>query len=164
MAEAFPESRFVGFDIHRPSIEAARELAGQAGLSDRVRFEVASAVEFLGTDYDLVTSYDCLHDMGDPAAAARAARRAIAENGTWMIVEPNVSEEPNDNLGDPVRRGFCAGSLLFCLPAALAQTGPEALGNHPGEATLRELVTSAGWSRWRRASQTPVHRVFETRP
>jgi SAM-dependent methyltransferase len=164
MAEAFPASRFVGFDNHEPSIAAARALAADAGVSDRVRFEVASAGEFPGAGYDLITSYDCLHDLGDPAAAARHARRAIADTGSWMIVEPNVSERLNDNLRDPVRRGFCAGSLTFCLPAALAQAGPHALGNHAGEDTLRALVTGAGWSRWRHVRDTPVHRVYQARP
>jgi 2-polyprenyl-3-methyl-5-hydroxy-6-metoxy-1,4-benzoquinol methylase len=164
MAQAFPASTFVGFDYHRPSIEAASKLAAEAGVADRVSFEVASAQEFPGTGYDLITCYDCLHDMGDPAGAARRARQAIADDGTLMIVEPNTSERLEDNLGNPVRRMFLAGSIIFCLPAALAQCGPHALGNHAGEHAIRDIVVGAGWSRWRRATETPVNLIYEARP
>ncbi|HKS52739.1 MAG TPA: class I SAM-dependent methyltransferase [Pseudonocardiaceae bacterium] len=164
MAQAFPASTFVGFDYHRPSIEAASKLAAEAGVAERVSFEVASAQEFPGTGYDLITCYDCLHDMGDPAGAARHARQAIADDGTWMIVEPNTSERLEDNIGDPVRRMFMAGSMIFCLPTALAQHGPYALGNHAGEHAIRDIVIEAGWSRWRRATETPVNLVYEARP
>ncbi|HEY2225407.1 class I SAM-dependent methyltransferase [Actinomycetospora sp.] len=164
MAEAFPASRFVGFDYHRPSIEAARALATDAGVGDRVRFEVASAHDFPGTGYDLLTCYDCLHDMGDPGGAAAHARAAVAEDGTWMIVEPNASENLADTVGNPIARLFTAASVAICLPAAMAQGGPVALGNHAGEDAVRDLVTEAGWSRWRRATETPVNRVYEARP
>jgi 2-polyprenyl-3-methyl-5-hydroxy-6-metoxy-1,4-benzoquinol methylase len=164
MAQAFPASTFVGFDYHRPSIESARKLAAEAGVADRVSFEVASAQEFPGTGYDLITCYDCLHDMGDPAGAARHARQAIADDGTWMIVEPNTSERLEDNISSPVRRMFMAGSMIFCLPAALAQPGSYALGNHAGEQAIRDIVVGEGWSRWRRATETPVNLVYEARP
>jgi 2-polyprenyl-3-methyl-5-hydroxy-6-metoxy-1,4-benzoquinol methylase len=164
MAQAFPASTFIGFDYHRPSIEAASKLAAEAGVTDRVSFEVASAQEFPGTGYDLITCYDCLHDMGDPAGAARHARQAIADDGTWMIVEPNTSDRLEDNIGNPVRRMFMAGSMIFCLPAALAQHGPQALGNHAGEHAIRDIVVGAGWSRWRRATETPVNLIYEARP
>ena len=164
MAQAFPASTFVGFDYHRPSIEAASKLAAQAGVADRVSFEVASAQEFPGTGYDLITCYDCLHDMGDPAGAVRHARQTIADDGTLMIVEPNTSEQLENNIGNPVRRMFMAGSMIFCLPTALAQHGPYALGNHAGERAIRDIVVAAGWSRWRRATETPVNLVYEARP
>ncbi|MCA1835650.1 MAG: class I SAM-dependent methyltransferase, partial [Actinobacteria bacterium] len=164
MAQAFPASTFVGFDYHRPSIESARKLAAEAGVGDRVSFEVASAQEFPGTGYDLITCYDCVHDLGDPAGGARHARQAIAEDGTWMIVEPNTSERLEDNISNPVRRMFMAGSLIFCLPAALAQQGTYALGNHAGEQAIRDIVVGEGWSRWRRATETPVNLVYEARP
>ncbi|HEX6403234.1 MAG TPA: class I SAM-dependent methyltransferase [Pseudonocardiaceae bacterium] len=164
MAQAFPASTFVGFDYHRQSIEAASKLAAEAGVADRVSFEVASAQEFPGTGYDLITCYDCLHDMGDPAGAARHARQTIADDGTLMIVEPNTSEQLENNIGNPVRRMFMAGSMIFCLPTALAQHGPYALGNHAGERAIRDIVVAAGWSRWRRATETPVNLVYEARP
>ena len=164
MAQAFPASTFVGFDYHRPSIEAAGKLAAEAGVADRVSFEVASAQEFPGTGYDLITCYDCLHDMGDPAGAVRHARQTIADDGTLMIVEPNTSEQLENNIGNPVRRMFMAGSMIFCLPTALAQHGPYALGNHAGERAIRDIVVAAGWSRWRRATETPVNLVYEARP
>jgi 2-polyprenyl-3-methyl-5-hydroxy-6-metoxy-1,4-benzoquinol methylase len=164
MAQAFPASTFVGFDYHQPSIEAARKLAAEAGVGDRVSFEVASAQEFPGTGYDLITCYDCVHDLGDPAGAARHARQAIADDGTWMIVEPNTSERLEDNISNPLRRMFMAGSMIFCLPAALAQHGPYALGNHAGEQAIRDIVVGERWSRWRRATETPVNFVYEARP
>jgi 2-polyprenyl-3-methyl-5-hydroxy-6-metoxy-1,4-benzoquinol methylase len=113
MAQAFPNSTFVGSDYHEGSIEAARQRAAEAGVGDRVSFEVASAQNFPGTGYDLITCYDCLHDMGDPAAAARHAHQAIADDGTWMIVEPNTSERLEDNINNPVRRMFMAGSMRW---------------------------------------------------
>ena len=164
MAQAFPRSTFVGFDYHRPSVDAARKLAADAGIGDRVRFEVATAQDFPGSGYDLITSFDCLHDMGDPGGAAAHARRAIADDGTWMIVEPNASEDLAENVGNPVGRMFYAASVAICLPAAVAQGGPVALGNHPGEGPVRDLVVAAGWSRWRRATENPVNRVYEARP
>jgi len=164
MAQAFPASTFVGFDYHRPSVDAARKLAADAGMGDRVHFEVATAQDFPGSGYDLITNFDCLHDMGDPGGAAAHARRAIADDGTWMIVEPNASEDLAENVGNPVGRMFYAASVAICLPAAVAQDGPVALGNHAGEDAVRDLVTAAGWSRWRRATENPVNRVYEARP
>lgn len=164
MAEAFPASRFVGFDYHGPSIEAARKAAAETGIRDRVRFEVASASEFPGSGYDLITAYDCVHDMGDPAAVARRARGALTDDGTFMMVEPNASGRLEENLNNPIARLILGASLAICLPSAIAQHGPYALGNHAGEDAMREIVTNAGFTRWRRAAETPVNLIYEARP
>jgi ubiquinone/menaquinone biosynthesis C-methylase UbiE len=161
MGQAYPRSDFVGFDYHAASIEAARERAQKAGVADRVTFEVAQSTDFPGQDYDLVTHFDCLHDMGDPTAAARRVYDTLAEDGTWMIVEPFANDNVQDNL-NPVGRVYYAASTLVCVPASLAHHGP-ALGAQAGEARIRQVVTEAGFGRFRRASQTPFNLVFEAR-
>lgn len=163
MAEAFPSSRFTGFDYHARSVDRASKAAADAGLSDRVRFAVASAAEFPGTGYDLVTTFDCLHDMGQPVAAARHIRQALSADGAWLLVEPAAADDLAGNL-NPVGRLYYAFSTLLCVPNALAQEPAVVLGNQAGEARLRDLVTEAGFTRFRRAAQTPFNLVFEARP
>jgi 2-polyprenyl-3-methyl-5-hydroxy-6-metoxy-1,4-benzoquinol methylase len=163
MAEAFPRSEFVGFDYHGPSIEHARAAAEQAGVADRVSFEVATAKEYQGTGYDLVAVFDCLHDMGDPVGAAAHVLETLHEDGTWMIVEPNAGDHLEDNL-NPVGRVFYGASTLVCTPASRDQEVGLALGAQAGEARLREVVTEGGFSRFRRAAETPFNIVLEARP
>jgi ubiquinone/menaquinone biosynthesis C-methylase UbiE len=163
MAKAYPQSRFHGFDYHEGSIEIAREQAGKAGVSDRIRFEVAAGKSFPGTDYDFITFFDCLHDMGDPAGAAAHVRKTLAPDGTWMIVEPYAEDAPEAN-HNPVGRIFYSASTMLCVPASMAQETGAALGAQAGEQKIREVVTSGGFSRFRRASQTPFNLVFEARP
>src|SRR5215813_4277354 len=163
MAQAFPGSTFVGFDYHPPSIEAARERARSAGLADRVRFEVAAAKSYPGSRYDLVTFFDCLHDMGDPVGAARHVHESLAPDGTWMLVEPFAHDRVEDNL-NPLGRLFYSVSTLVCTQASLAQEVGLALGAQAGEARLRDVVTKAGFTRFRRATETPFNLVFEARP
>lgn len=163
MAQAFPRSRFVGFDSHARSIELARERARTAGVGDRVRFEVASSTDYPGGDYDLVTHFDCLHDMEDPVGAARHTRRSLAKNGTWMIVEPFAADRPEDN-HNVVGRVFYSASTMLCVPHSLSLRGP-ALGAQAGEARLRKVVVDGGgFSAMRRATQTPFNLVLEARP
>ncbi|HEY2732097.1 MAG TPA: class I SAM-dependent methyltransferase [Polyangia bacterium] len=163
MARTYPRSHFVGFDYHAASIETARRRAREAGVSDRVRFEVASAQDFAGTDFDLVACFDCLHDMSDPAGAARHIRGALAEDGTWLLVEPFASDRIEENL-NPVGRVFYGASTVFCVPCSLAGHGP-ALGAQAGEARLRSIVVEqGGFSRFRRATETPFNLVLEARP
>jgi SAM-dependent methyltransferase len=163
MAEAFPHARFVGFDYHPQSIEQARAAAERAGLSDRVSFEVASAKEFPGSDYDLVAMFDCLHDMGDPVGAARHVLRSLREDGTWLIVEPFANDRLEDNL-NPVGRVFYSASTMVCTPASRDQEVGLALGAQAGEARLSEVVGEAGFTRFRRATETPFNLVLEARP
>ncbi len=163
MAEAFPSSSFVGADYHDGSIETARTRAAEAGVSDRVRFEVAPAASYGGGDYDLVTMFDCLHDMGDPVGAARHVRSTLRPDGTWMIVEPNAGDRVEDNL-NPVGRAYYAFSTLLCTPASLSQEVGLALGAQAGEARIREVVEAAGFTRFRRVAETPFNLVFEARP
>ncbi len=162
MAKAYPGSTFVGFDSHAGSIELARQRARAAGVADRVTFEVASATDFSGTGYDLITHFDCFHDLEDPRSAAAHARRAIAPGGTWMMVEPFAGDRPEHN-HNPVGRGFYSASTMICVPHSMSQGGP-ALGAQAGEARLRELVTAGGWSSFRRATETPFNLVLEARP
>ena len=162
LAKAFPRSTFVGFDYHRASIERARARAVEAGVSDRVQFEVATAKDYRGT-YDLVTCFDCLHDMGDPVGAATHVRQSLTTNGTWLLVEPNAADRTEDNL-NPVGRLFYSVSTLVCTQASLAQEVGTALGAQAGEARLRDVVTRAGFTRFRRATETPFNLVFEARP
>jgi 2-polyprenyl-3-methyl-5-hydroxy-6-metoxy-1,4-benzoquinol methylase len=164
MAQAFPNSAFVGFDYHNDSIVAARKLAAEAGVVDRVSFTVSTASDFPGTGYDLVTSYDCVHDMGNPGEVASQVRQALADDGTWMIVEPNMPGELTELAANPFGRLFAGASATICLPSALAQHGDHALGNHAGEDALRHIVTGAGFGRWRRATETPVNAIYEARP
>ena len=163
MAEAFPNSTFAGFDYHPESIERAREAARQAGVLGRVWFEVAGAKDFPGTRYDLVTFFDCLHDMGDPVGASAHVRRTLDRDGTWMIVEPFANDSLEDNL-NPVGRMFYSGSTMICTPASLAQEVGLGLGAQAGEARLREVVTRGGFSRFRRAHETPFNLILEARP
>jgi 2-polyprenyl-3-methyl-5-hydroxy-6-metoxy-1,4-benzoquinol methylase len=163
MAKAFPKSRFVGFDSHEKSIALARQRAKQAGVADRVTFEVAKSTDYPGNGYDLVAHFDCLHDMEDPVGAARHVRNTIARDGTWMIVEPFAADLPEQN-HNPVGRVFYSASTLLCVPHSLAHHGP-ALGAQAGESRLREVVvTGGGFSRLRRATETPFNIVLEARP
>jgi 2-polyprenyl-3-methyl-5-hydroxy-6-metoxy-1,4-benzoquinol methylase len=163
MAQAFPNSSFIGFDFHPQSIELARQRAADAGVGNRVRFEVAKAKEYPGNDYDFVTFFDCLHDMGDPKGAAAHVRETLKPNGTWMIVEPFAGDRLEDNL-NPVGRSFYSASTLICTPASLAQEVGTALGAQAGEARLREIILSAGFTRFRRATQTPFNLILEAKP
>ena len=159
MAKAFPNSTFVGYDFHPPSIEAARKNAAEQGLSDRMTFDVATAQDFPGAEYDLITFFDCLHDLGDPEGALRRAEQTLAQDGTVMIVEPNASANVLDNR-NPIGRSFSSSSVVVCLPAALAQNGPQALGNHAGEAAMRALAERAGLRDWRLGLETMANRVY----
>jgi SAM-dependent methyltransferase len=161
MAQAFPRSRYFGYDSHAPSIEAARERAAEAGVGDRVTFEVASATDFPGRAYDLVCHFDCLHDMENPIGAGRRVREVLAADGSWMIVEPFAADRREDN-HNPVGRVFYSASTMLCVPHSLSQRGP-ALGAQAGEARLRRIVEEAGFTRFRRATQTPFNLVLEAR-
>jgi SAM-dependent methyltransferase len=163
MAQAFPRARFVGFDYHEPSIERAREAATRAGLGDRVSFEVAPAKQYPGGQYDLVAMFDCLHDMGDPVGAAAHVLETLDADGTWLIVEPYAGDRLEDNLG-PVGRVFYGASTLVCTPASRDQEVGLALGAQAGEARLRQVVTAGGFTRFRRATETPFNLVLEARP
>jgi SAM-dependent methyltransferase len=163
MARAYPTSTFVGFDYHAPSIERARALAAEAGVADRVRFEIARAQDYPGTGYDLVAFFDCLHDMGDPVGAARHVRASLAADGTWLLVEPFAHDRVEDNL-NPVGRIFYSASTMICTPASLAQEVGMALGAQAGETRLRDVVTKGGFTRFRRATETPFNLIFEVRP
>jgi SAM-dependent methyltransferase len=162
MAKAFPNARFAGFDYHAPSVEVARQAAHDAGLGDRVSFEVAAAKSFPGSGYDLVCCFDCLHDMGDPVGAAQHVRQALADDGSWMIVEPMAGDRVEDNL-NPVGRVYYAASTMICTPASMSQEVGLALGAQAGEARLRAVVTQGGFSRFRRATETPFNLVLEAR-
>jgi ubiquinone/menaquinone biosynthesis C-methylase UbiE len=163
MAEAFPESTFVGSDYHEGSIQTARERAESAGVADRVRFEVAPAAAYSGSGYDLVTMFDCLHDMGDPVGAARHVRSTLKPDGTWMIVEPRAGDRVEENL-NPVGRAYYGFSTLLCTPASLSQDVGLALGAQAGEARIRDVIGAGGFTRFRRAAETPFNLVFEARP
>jgi SAM-dependent methyltransferase len=163
MAQAFPNSRFYGFDYHDKSVEGARESAKRAGVADRVKFEVAAAKGYTGKDYDFVTVFDCLHDMGDPVGAAKHVRESLAKDGTWMIVEPFANDDLKDNL-NPVGRVYYSFSTLLCTPCSRSQEVGLCLGAQAGEARMREVVTSAGFGRFRRATETPFNIVYEARP
>ena len=162
MAEAYPASSFTGFDYHAPSIDHARTAAHQAGLADRARFEVASAQAFPGQGYDLVTVFDCLHDMGDPVGAAAHVRASLADGGSWMIVEPFAGDRLEDNL-NPVGRVFYSASTFICTPASRSQAVGRCLGAQAGEARLREVVKAGGFTSFRRAAETPFNLIFEAR-
>ena len=163
MAKAFPRSTFVGSDYHAGSIETARRRASEAGVSDRVSFEVEPAAAFSGGEYDLVTVFDCLHDMGDPVGAARHVRSSLAPDGTWMIVEPRAGDRTEENF-NPVGRTFYGFSTLLCTPASLSQEVGLALGAQAGEARIRGVLEEGGFSSFRRAAETPFNLVFEARP
>jgi 2-polyprenyl-3-methyl-5-hydroxy-6-metoxy-1,4-benzoquinol methylase len=160
MAQAYPRSRFLAIDDHAPSIERARRRAEATGVADRVTFEVAT--ELSGAGYDLIACFDCLHDDEDPRAAAARARAAIADDGTWLVVEPYAHDRPEHN-HTAIGRVYYAASTMLCIPHSLALGGP-ALGAQAGEARLREVVLAGGWSTLRRATETPFHLVLEARP
>lgn len=162
MAKAFPRSRFVGFDYHGPSIERAREAAKEAAVAGNARFEIASSTAFPGI-FDFVAFFDCLHDMGDPAGAAKHVRRSLKDDGTWMIVEPFAHDHLAGNL-NPVGRIYYAASTFICTPASLSQEVGLGLGAQAGEARLRDVVKSGGFTRFRRATETPFNMVLEARP
>ena len=163
MSKSYPNSEFVGFDYHEKSIETASQRAKDAHVGERIRFEVASAKSYPGTDYDFVTFFDCLHDMGDPVGASSHVRGSLKKDGTWMIVEPFAGDKLEDNL-NPIGRAFYGASTLLCTPASLSQEVGLALGAQAGEKRLREVVTSGGFSHFRRATQTPFNLIFEARP
>lgn len=163
MAEAFPHSTFVGFDYHAESIHQARERAGSAGVSGRVRFEVASANSFHGTGFDLVTTFDALHDMGDPVGAAAHVHRSLTTDGTWMIVEPMAGDRVEENL-NPVGRAFYGFSTMLCTPASLSQDVGLALGTQAGPTRIRDVVTKGGFTRFAKVAETPFNQVLEVRP
>ncbi len=162
MAQAFSHATITGFDYHPASIEAARRAADKAGVGDRVSFEVASAKAYPGTGYDLVTFFDCLHDMGDPVGAARHVRQSLGAGGTWMLVEPFANDRLEDNL-NPIGRLYYGASTLLCTPASLSQEVGLALGAQAGEKRLRDVLSEAGFSRVRRVAETPANMVLEAR-
>lgn len=165
MAQAFPSSRFVGFDAHSPSVDAARKRAADAGLSDRVRFEVADCRGYPADGYDLITFFDALHDLGDPVGAAAYARAALAPSGTLMLVEPFAADDLTTNLvTNPGAAFYYAASAFICTPNSLAQPVATALGAQAGEARLREVLTEAGYRTVRRVAETPLNMVLEARP
>jgi SAM-dependent methyltransferase len=162
MAKAYPKSEIIGFDFHRPSIEWARKEAEKEGLKN-IRFEVAGSTDYPGDDYDLVAFFDCFHDMGNPSGAARHVLQTLKKkDGTWMLVEPFGNDKVEDNL-NPLGRVFYSASTLICVPSSLNENGP-ALGAQAGEAKTKEVVTGAGFSRFRRATQTPFNLVYEAKP
>ena len=162
MAKAFPSSQFIGIDYHGASIETARKRAAEAGVSN-ARFEVADAVSYSASGLDFIAFFDCLHDMADPSGAARHARNALKPDGSCMIVEPFAGDSVADNL-NPVGRVFYGASSLICVPVSLARHGP-ALGAQAGEQTLRDVVVrQGGFTRFRRATETPFNIVLEARP
>lgn len=162
MAEAFPNSKFFGFDYHQASIERARERARRAGVGDHIQFQIATAKAFPGDNYDLITFFDCLHDMGDPVGAAKHVKQALAPGGVWMIVEPFANDALEDNL-NPVGRVFYAASTMICTPASKAQEVGLALGAQSGEQRMREVVLSGGFASFRRAAQTPFNLIYEAK-
>jgi ubiquinone/menaquinone biosynthesis C-methylase UbiE len=163
MAQNYPGARVTGSDYHDGSIELARKRAADAGVAERVTFEVAGAQDFGGSGYDLVTTFDCLHDMGDPLAAAWHIRRSLAPDGTWMIVEPFAQDDPTGNM-NPVGRVYYNFSTFLCLPNAKSQSGGYTLGAQAGEAAIRRVVTDAGFTRFARVAETPFNIVYEARP
>lgn len=162
MAQAYPRSRVVGFDYHEESIDSARREAF-AVACENVSFERARAQDYPGTTYDLVTFFDCLHDMGDPVGAARHVRKSLAPDGTWLLVEPYANDRLEDNL-NPIGRVYYAFSTTICTPASKSQEVGLGLGAQAGEARIRDVVTQAGFTRFRRAAQTPFNLVYEIRP
>ncbi len=162
MTQAFPNSTFVGYDYHDDSIKMARQRAAEAGVSERVTFEVVKAKDYPGNDFDFVAFFDCLHDMGDPVGAAAHVKDSLAEDGTWMIVEPFAGDNVEDNL-NLVGRAFYSASTLLCTPASLSQEVGLALGAQAGEARIKDVVTKGGFTNFRRASETPFNLVYEAK-
>jgi SAM-dependent methyltransferase len=163
MAQSYPKSQFFGFDYHAPSVEWARAEALKAGVADRVTFSTASAKAFPGKDYDLVAFFDCLHDMGDPVGASGHVRQSLRPDGTWMIVEPYANDRLEENL-NPIGRIYYSASTMICTPASLSQEVGLGLGAQAGEARLKNVVTKGGFSRFRRATETPFNLILEARP
>jgi SAM-dependent methyltransferase len=162
MAKAYPKSRFVGIDFHKPSIETAGQRAAAGGVSDRVRFETATAQAYTERDFDLICFFDCLHDMGDPVGAARQARQALKDDGTVLLVEPFAGDTLAAN-STPVGRLYYAASTMVCTPNSLSQDVGLALGAQAGEARLEKVFTEAGFTRFRRATETPFNLILEAR-
>jgi len=163
MAKAFPNSEFTGYDFHPSSIEHATAHAAQHAVTANTRFKVAAAKEYAGTGFDLVTFFDCLHDMGDPTGAAAHVRQSLKPDGSWMIVEPMAGDRLEDNL-NPVGRIYFGGSTMFCVPTSLSQEVGAALGAQAGEAKLREVIGTGGFRSIRRAAETPFNMILEARP
>ncbi len=163
LAQQYPQSHMMGCDYHGGSIELARKRAADAGVADRISFDVASAQDFTGSGYDLVTTFDCLHDMGDPVGAAEHIRRSLDADGTWLIVEPAAGDTIADNL-NPVGRVYYGFSTFLCVPNALSQPGGYSLGAQAGEKAIGVVVRQAGFTRFRRAAETPFNIVYEARP
>jgi SAM-dependent methyltransferase len=163
LADAFPASAVRGFDPHHRSIELARKAAADAGVDGRCAFDVARAQTFPGTGYGLVTTFDCLHDMGDPVGAAQHIRSALTEDGTWLIVEPYAGDRPAENL-TPVGRLYYSFSTFLCVPHAISEGAEDALGNQAGERPIEAVVREGGFRTFRRVAQTPFNLVYEARP
>ena len=163
MAKTYPNSKFYGFDYHGPSIERAREAAKEAGVEDRVTFEVASAKDFNGGAYDMIAIFDALHDMGDPVGAAKHIRESLAPDGSWLLVEPFANDDLADNL-NPCGRIFYSASTMICPPASLSQAVGMGLGAQAGEKRLRQVAEDAGFTHFKRATETPFNLVFDVRP
>jgi SAM-dependent methyltransferase len=162
MAQAYPKSQFFGFDYHQPSLDRATVLAKEAGVGDRITFAPATAKDFPGKDFGLVAFFDCLHDMGDPVGAGRHVKQALGQDGVWMIVELFAHDNLKDNL-NPVGRVFYGASTFICTPASLSQEVALGLGAQAGERRLRQVATEAGFTRFRRAAETPFNMIFEAR-
>lgn len=163
MAEAFPKSKFFAYDYHPSSIEKARQRAWKAGLSEHIEFKVSTAKEFPNEQYDLVTMFDCLHDMGDPVGAAAHVLETLKPDGTWMIVEPFAHDDMKNNIND-IGRVFYSASTMICTPASRAQEVGLALGAQAGEKKIAEVVKKGGFTRFRRAAETPFNIVYEAKP
>jgi len=163
MAQAYPNSRFYGFDYHGPSIERARQAATDAGVGERIEFAAASAKDYPGGDFDMACIFDALHDMGDPVGAAAHIRQSLKPDGTWLLVEPNAQDELVDNL-NPIGRMMLSASTMICTPASQSQEVGLALGAQAGPRRLKKVTEDAGFTRFRRATETPFNLVFEVRP
>jgi ubiquinone/menaquinone biosynthesis C-methylase UbiE len=163
MAKAFPKSTFVGYDFHPASVTQARVHAEQHGVTANTRFEFALASEFPGKDLDLVTFFDCLHDMGDPVGAARHVRQALKPDGNWMVVEPAAGDRLEENL-NPVSRLYYAASTMICVPTSLDQPVGAAFGAQAGLAKLSSAITQGGFGHVRKATETPFNMILEARP
>src|SRR5580698_3253728 len=162
MAKSYPKSKFFGFDYHKPSVEKARKKAKEAGVADRVTFEVAPAKDFPGKDYDLVAFFDCLHDMGDPVGAAKHVHQTLAKDGTWMLVEPFANDDTATNHG-PIGRIYYSASATICVPCSLAQEVALGLGAQAGPARIEDVVRKGGFTHFRKAAETPFNLVYEVR-
>jgi SAM-dependent methyltransferase len=162
MALAYPKSKFYAYDYHGPSITRAKQLAKEAGVAKRITFEQASAKDYPPLEYDMVAFFDCLHDMGDPVGAGKHVKSTMASDGTWMIVEPFAHDNLQDNL-NPVGRIYYAASTMICTPASKSQEVGLGLGAQAGETRLKKVAKEAGFSKFRRAAETPFNLVFEAR-